>query len=62
MKTLAEVFYTLFWTFIMISISAAAFNFFGIGVQVYGIYIMWFACISILGIFLPDRVGLVFYN
>ena len=60
MESFSQVIYTLFWTFLVIYISSGAFDFFGIGVDIYGIYILWFSALSILSIFLPQLAGGVF--
>tara|TARA_Y100000817_G_scaffold283267_1_gene249077 strand:- start:338 stop:544 length:207 start_codon:yes stop_codon:yes gene_type:complete len=60
MGSLLQVIYTLFWTFLVIYISVSAFDFFGLGVDIYGIYILWFAALSILSIFLPQLTGNIF--
>jgi len=60
MGSLLQVIYTLFWTFLVIYISVSAFDFFGLGVDIYGIYILWFSALSILSIFLPQLTGNIF--
>lgn len=60
MESFIQVIYTLFWTFLVIYISVGAFDFFGIGIDIYGIYILWFSVLSILSIFLPQLSGDIF--
>lgn len=60
MGSFTQVIYTIFWTFLVIYISIGAFDFFGIGIDIYGIYILWFSVLSILSIFLPQLSGDIF--
>ena len=57
MGSLMQVIYTLFWTLLVVYITTGAFEFFGIGFDVYGIYMMWYSTLSIMSIFLPGNVG-----
>ena len=60
MGSLSKAVYTLFWTVLIVYVTIGAFNFFGVGFNVYGIYLMWFMCLIMLSIFLPVRVGAIF--
>ena len=60
MGSFTQVIYTIFWTFLVIYISIGAFDFFGIGIDIYGIYILWFSILSIFSIFLPQLAGDIF--
>ena len=60
MGSLMQVFSTLFWTFLIVYITTNAFEFFGIGFDIYAIYILWYSALSIMSIFLPVSVGDIF--
>lgn len=62
MGNLGNVLYTIFWTFLIAYVTTGAFDFFGIGFNLYGTYLLWFVCLTMLSIFLPVRVGSVFYD
>lgn len=62
MNTIGNVLYTIFWTFAIAYVTTGVFGFFGIGFNVYGIYLLWFVCLVMISIFLPVRVGSVFEN
>ena len=57
MGSLMQVIYTIFWTLLVVYITTGAFEFFGIGFEVYGIYMLWYSTLSIMSIFLPSSVG-----
>jgi hypothetical protein len=57
MGSLMQVIYTIFWTLLVVYITTGAFEFFGIGFDVYGIYMLWYSTLSIMSIFLPSNVG-----
>ena len=57
MGSLMQVIYTIFWTLLVVYITTGAFAFFGIGFEVYGIYMLWYSTLSIMSIFLPSSVG-----
>tara|TARA_B110000971_G_C19587913_1_gene310394 strand:+ start:108 stop:296 length:189 start_codon:yes stop_codon:yes gene_type:complete len=57
MGSLMQVIYTIFWTLLVVYITTGAFEFFGIGFDVYGIYMLWYSTLSIMSIFLPSSVG-----
>lgn len=60
MGQISSVFYTMFWTVAIVYVTTGAFNFFGVGFNVYGIYLLWFVCLVMLSIFLPDEIGGIF--
>lgn len=60
MGQLASVIYTLFWTILITYVTTGAFDFFGIGFNIYGVYLLWFICLVILSVFLPERTGIIF--
>ncbi len=57
MGSLMQVIYTIFWTLLVVYITTGAFDFFSIGFDVYGIYMLWYSTLSIMSIFLPSSVG-----
>ena len=62
MEQLGNVLYTIFWTFLIAYVTAGAFDFFGIGINIYGTYLLWFISLVMMSIFLPTQVGLMFYS
>ena len=62
MEQLGNVLYTIFWTFLIAYVSTGAFGFFGVGINIYGTYLLWFISLVMLSIFLPTQVGLMFYG
>jgi hypothetical protein len=57
---LSRTLYSWLWAFGLIYVSSAIFSFFGIGFEVYGIYILFFVGMFILYGFLPQRSGNIF--
>lgn len=62
MEQLGNVLYTIFWTFLIAYVTTGAFDFFGIGINIYGTYLLWFISLVMMSIFLPTQVGLMFYS
>tara|TARA_Y100000389_G_scaffold149991_1_gene149441 strand:+ start:367 stop:555 length:189 start_codon:yes stop_codon:yes gene_type:complete len=60
MDAIGNVLYTIFWTFAIAYVTTGAFGFFGIGFNIYGVYLLWFVCLVMISIFLPVRVGGIF--
>tara|TARA_Y100000591_G_C21702184_1_gene628841 strand:+ start:363 stop:551 length:189 start_codon:yes stop_codon:yes gene_type:complete len=60
MEALGNVLFTIFWSFLIAYVTTGAFNFFGVGINVYGVYLLWFMSLVMLSIFLPEKVGTIF--
>lgn len=57
---MARIVYSLLWAFGFMYVSTAIFAFFGIGFDVYGIYVLFFIGMLILYGFLPEQSGGIF--
>ena len=60
MEALGNVLFTIFWSFLIAYVTTGAFKFFGVGINVYGVYLLWFMSLVMLSIFLPEKVGTIF--
>ena len=47
---------------ILVYISTAILTFFGIGIEMYANYLIWFIAIIILAVLLPKKTGEIFNN
>lgn len=57
---MSRILYSLLWAAGFIYVSTAIFAFFGIGFDVYGIYVLFFVGMLILYGFLPQQSGGIF--
>lgn len=60
MSMLLKLLYTVVAAAGTIYIASAVFQFLGIGIETYGIYMMFMVAIALLYIFLPENVGSIF--
>jgi hypothetical protein len=60
MSIIYKILYTIIIVFGTIYVSTAIFQFFDIGVQTYGIYLMFMIAIACLYALLPQKVGSIF--
>jgi hypothetical protein len=60
MTMIYKILYILIFLFGTIYVSTAIFQFFDIGVQTYGIYLMFIIALSCLYALLPQKVGSLF--
>lgn len=57
---LSRISYSLLWAVGLVYVSSSIFNFFGIGFESYGIYVLFFVGMVILYGFLPQQGGTIF--
>ena len=57
---LKKIVYTIFLTLLISFIITTAFSFFGIGIEVYGNYLLWFIALAIFFSILPGKVESIF--
>ena len=60
MSQLTRILYTFASIAVVVYIATAIFSFFGVGIQTYGVYLLFIKALAIFNSFLPAKSGLLF--
>lgn len=60
MNVLLKILYTAIVVAGTVYVATAVFQFFGVGIETYGVYLMFFVAVAMLYAFLPAETGMLF--
>lgn len=60
MSRLTNILYTFAGIAASVYIATAIFSFFGVGIQTYGVYLLFIIALALFNSFLPSKTGLLF--